>query len=135
MIVVWFSCGVASAVAAKVTLEKYPNDIVRVVNIPMAEEDSDNLRFKDDVASWLGVEIETYVHAKWPKSSAVEIWEHGKFMSNRYGAECTRTLKKGARYHKDCIERAKRSIEWHQLRLGMIKPQTPHRAEMRRWDE
>jgi hypothetical protein len=98
VIVVWFSCGVASAVAAKVTLEKYPHETVRIVNIPVAEEDEDNLRFKDDVARWLGVPIETFVHSKWPKSSAVEIWEHGRFMSNRFGAECTRTLKKGARY-------------------------------------
>ena len=96
MIVVWFSCGVASAVAAKITLDKYQD--VRVVNVPVAEEDRDNLRFKLDVEAWLGVSIETTTHSKWPKSSAVEIWEKGRFMSNRFGAECTRTLKKGARY-------------------------------------
>ena len=95
MIVVWFSCGVASAVAAKETLRRYEN--VRVVNVPVAEEDSDNTRFRMDVEAWLGVPIETITHSKWPKSSAAEIWEKGRFMSNVYGAECTRTLKKGAR--------------------------------------
>lgn len=103
MIVVWFSCGVASAVAAKVTLEKYSD--VRVVNIPVAEEDSDNIRFRMDVETWLDVPIETYTHSKHPKSSAVEIWEKGRFMSNRFGAECTRTLKKGARYEWQAINK------------------------------
>ena len=58
-IVVWFSCGAASAVAAKKTIEKYGDThIVRVVNNPIAEEDIDNLRFLDDVAYWLNKEIE-----------------------------------------------------------------------------
>lgn len=109
MTVVWFSCGVASAVAAKVTLEKYSN--VRIVNIPIAEEDNDNLRFKLDVESWLGVPIETVTHSKHPESSAAKIWEAGRFMSNRFGAECTRTLKKGARYEWQ----ASHKPDWHVL--------------------
>lgn len=105
MIVVWFSCGVASAVAAKVALELYPKHEVRIVNVPVIEEDSDNLRFKMDVEAWLGVPIETAFNSKWPKCSAVEIWEKGRFMSNRFGAECTRTLKKGARYEWEAIHK------------------------------
>ena len=58
MIVVWFSCGVASAVAAKLTIEKYSTQEVRVVNSPVIEEDLDNVRFLNDVEKWLGVEIE-----------------------------------------------------------------------------
>lgn len=103
MTVVWFSCGVASAVAAKVALKKLPD--VRIVNIPVLEEDADNIRFKDDVAKWLGVEIETFTHSKWPNSSAQEIWSQYGFMSNRFGAECTRTLKKGARYEWQAIHK------------------------------
>ena len=38
-IVVWFSCGATSAVAAKVTIEKYGKDNnVRIVNNPIKEE-------------------------------------------------------------------------------------------------
>lgn len=95
MIVVWFSCGVASAVAAKITLEKY--DDVRVVNCPIQEEHSDNIRFLKDVERWLGVEIETATNKKFQHSSAEALWESGRFMSNVYGADCTRQLKKGAR--------------------------------------
>lgn len=108
MIVVWFSCGVASAVAAKVALDSF--DDVRIVNIPIAEEDQDNIRFKEDVAKWLNYPIETYTHSKWPQSSAVELWERGRFMSNRFGAECTRTLKKGARYEWQAIHRPENHI-------------------------
>ena len=44
-IVVWFSCGAASTVAAKKTIELYGNShSIRVVNNPIKEEDSDNLR-------------------------------------------------------------------------------------------
>lgn len=111
MIVVWFSCGVASAVAAKKTLELYPDDNVRIVNTPLAGEHEDNLRFKKDVESWLGVDIETAINPKWPNSSANEIWEKYGWMSNPYGAECTRTLKKGARYEWEKTNKP----DWHVL--------------------
>jgi hypothetical protein len=98
VIAVWFSCGVASAVAAKVTLDKFGYLPIRILNTPVVEEDEDNLRFKDDVEKWLGVKVETLIHSKWPNHSAEEIWKKYGFMSNNFGAECTRTLKKGARY-------------------------------------
>ncbi len=111
MIAVWFSCGVASAVAAKMTLEKYKDDDVRIVNSPVIEEDSDNLRFKMDVEAWLGVSIETATNDNWPKCSAVEVWDKGKFMSNIYGADCTKKLKKEARYQWE----ADNKPDWHVL--------------------
>lgn len=109
MIVVWFSCGVASAVAAKMTLSRYDN--VRVVNTPVLEEDADNRRFLKDVEKWLHVPIETAIHSNHPNSSAEQIWKDGRFMSNRFGAECTRTLKKGARYQWE----REHKPDWHVL--------------------
>jgi len=111
MIAVWFSCGVASAVAAKLTCEKYSGEDVRILNTPMREEDSDNLRFKDDVEAWIGTKIETITNSKYPNSSAVELWEKTRFMSNRFGAECTRTLKKGARQQWQ----RENNPDWHVL--------------------
>lgn len=99
MIVVWFSCGVASAVAAKMTLNKYVGQPIRVVYCPVVEEDHDNLRFKLDVEKWLGVEIENAENPKFPKCSAYEVWERRRFMSGPKGAPCTLELKKEARYH------------------------------------
>ena len=97
-IAVWFSCGAASAVAAKKTIEKYGSfATVRVINNPVAEEHEDNRRFLKDVEKWLGVEIETAVNSKFPSGSAVEVWEKRKYMSGIAGAPCTLELKKVAR--------------------------------------
>jgi len=110
-IAVWFSCGVASAVAAKMTLDLYNNDFVRVVNNPVAEEHEDNLRFKADVESWLGVKIETATNSKYPSCSAVDVWAKKKFMSGPLGAPCTIELKKEARKQWEEINKP----DWHVL--------------------
>jgi hypothetical protein len=111
-IAVWFSCGAASAVAAKLTVEKYGARCkVRVLNNPIAEEDADNRRFLADVQVWLGREIEPVVAAKYPASSVVEVWDKRKFMSGPLGAPCTVELKKVARQE---WERAN-VVDWHVL--------------------
>ena len=99
-IVVWFSCGAASAIAAKKTIEKY-GDIctIRIVNNPIKEEDPDNRRFLKDVESWLGVEIELCVNPKYPNASIVEVFEKRRYISGVAGAPCTYELKKQARAH------------------------------------
>ena len=97
-IVVWFSCGAASAVAAKKTIEIYGKEnTVRIVNNPIKEEHSDNLRFLKDVEKWLGQEIEFAKNSNFPNASAVEIWSKRKYMSGVHGAPCTTELKKKAR--------------------------------------
>lgn len=98
VIAVWFSCGAASAVAAKMTLLKYGHYCdVRIVNNPVIEEDEDNRRFLKDVSDWLSHPIETAINKKYPNCSAVEVWSDRKFMSGNYGAPCTKFLKKHAR--------------------------------------
>jgi len=108
-IAVWFSCGAASAVAAKKTLEKY-GDIctVRVVNNPVAEEHPDNQRFLRDVEKWLGTEIETAINPKFPSCSAVDVWAQRKYMGGIAGAPCTLELKKAARQHWE----ASNPVDW-----------------------
>lgn len=98
VIVVWFSCGAASAVAAKKVIEKY-GDIakIRIVNNPVIEEHPDNARFLNDVEKWLGVSVETATCKKYPSCSAVDVWNREKFMSGPAGAPCTKFLKKSAR--------------------------------------
>lgn len=100
IIVVWFSCGAASAVAAKRTIDKY-GDLctIRVVNNPIAEEHKDNRRFLKDVQAWLGIEIEEATHPDYPEASCNSVWRDKKFMSSPQGAPCTKVLKKGARRH------------------------------------
>lgn len=98
VIAVWFSCGAASAVAAKKTIELYGSThTIRVVNNPIKEEDTDNLRFLKDVEKWLGVTIEFAVNSKFPTCSAVDVWEARQFMCGPKGAPCTGELKIKAR--------------------------------------
>lgn len=100
VIAVWFSCGAASAVAAKLTIEKYgETHTIRVLNNPVAEEDADNVRFLRDVEKWLDVHIESVVNPMFPSASAVEVWDHQQYMSGIAGAPCTKALKKLARKH------------------------------------
>lgn len=98
-IVVWFSSGAASAVAAKKTLELYGKDNkVIIVNNPIKEEDNDNIRFLHDVEEWLGVNIFYAINPKYNTCSTVDVWDKAKYMSGVAGAPCTKFLKKHARY-------------------------------------
>lgn len=103
-IAVWFSCGVASAVAAKLTIEKYSGTHhVRVINNPVAEEDEDNRRFLKNVEQWIGQPIEIAKNPKYPNASADEIWRDHRFMSGIQGAPCTVELKKKARQYWESV--------------------------------
>jgi len=97
-VAVWFSCGAASAVAAKRTVDLYnKNYYVRVLNNPVQEEDEDNRRFLKDVEEWIGVEIEEVRSKKYPNQSCKEVWDSRRYMSGISGAPCTLELKKRAR--------------------------------------
>ncbi len=97
-IAVWFSCGAASAVAAKLSLDFWgEGNEVLLLNNPVEEEDEDNRRFLKDCEQWLGVKIEEVRSSKYPSQSCVEVWEARRFMSGVQGAPCTLELKKKAR--------------------------------------
>ena len=94
-IAVWFSCGAASAVAAKLTLDWYGADNkVSILNNPIKEETDDNQRFLQDVEKWLDVKIEHVISTKFKTQSCAEVWERERYMSGAAGAACTRALKK-----------------------------------------
>ena len=106
MIAVWFSCGAASAVAAKKTIELYGKDHeIRIINNPVKEEHEDNLRFLRDVEKWLGVKIEFANNSKYPGASAYDVWEKKKYMSGVRGAPCTQELKKKARQEWEVLNK------------------------------
>lgn len=98
-IAVWFSCGVASAVAAKLTIEKYGNTHkILIVNNPVVNEHSDNQRFLNDIEKWLNVKIIKAINSKFPSADIVDVFDKIKYMSGVAGASCTKHLKKEARY-------------------------------------
>lgn len=111
-IAVWFSCGAASAVAAKKTVEQYGNKfLIRVLNNPILEEDEDNGRFLKDVQEWIGIKVETVSSKKFPSNSAVDVWKKRQFMSGPLGAPCTLELKKYARQEWE----KENHVDWHVL--------------------
>jgi hypothetical protein len=95
-VVVWFSCGAASAVAAKLALEKYQERACIVYCDTMKSEHPDNQRFFDDVQRWIGREI---IKIKSRKYETVdEVFEHRRYLSGIAGAPCTVEMKKVPRY-------------------------------------
>lgn len=98
IIAVWFSCGVASAVTAKKTIELYgKNHTIRILNNPIKDEHEDNLRFLKDCENWLGLKIESVVNKNFNEQSINEVFIKRKYMSGIKGAPCTFELKKKAR--------------------------------------
>lgn len=92
--VVHFSCGAASAVAAKLTVAKHRDHMV-IVNAWLAEEHPDNERFRDDCQRWLGFPI-TVLRDERHGASARAVWRsRGYMVSNRRGiASCADALKR-----------------------------------------
>ena len=112
IIAVWFSCGAASAVAAKLVVDKYKNTHeIFIVNNPIKEEHPDNLRFKDDIEKWLDHPIIEAKCKEYPSASIVDVFNKRKYMSGRMGAPCTMLLKKQARYEFELLH----DIDWHVL--------------------
>jgi hypothetical protein len=91
---VWFSCGVTSAVAAKLALQKYAGAAfdVHVCYCDTGSEHGDNARFFRDVQSWLGVEIKVLRSEKY--KNVDEVIEGERFIVGPNGAPCTKFLKR-----------------------------------------
>jgi hypothetical protein len=87
-----FSCGAASAVAAKLAIHKYGDERIVVTYSDPGSESSDNPRFLRDCERWLGVEIITLPKGKYADTWAV--WEGERFITSHAGAPCTGFLKR-----------------------------------------
>lgn len=89
---VWFSCGAASAVAAKLAVEKYGDACTVVYCDTMATEHPDNARFFADAEKWIGRKIEKVRSEKY--ATVDEVFERRRYMSGIAGAICTTEMKK-----------------------------------------
>lgn len=78
-IVAWFSCGAASAVAAKLAIEKYGTSCDVVYCDTLSTEHEDNARFFRDVEQWLGRTITVIRSEKY--ASIDEVFERRRYMS------------------------------------------------------
>ena len=94
---VWFSCGGPSAVAAKKAIEtcSETHEVVIVNCDTRPSEHSDNYRFSVEVERWLGQPI---VYIRNEKYATVdEVFEKERYMAGIGGARCTTELKKKPR--------------------------------------
>ena len=97
MIVCWFSCGAASAVATKFAIEKYGIENIRIVNNPVVTEHPDNKRFMKSCEKWFGKQIEIAINPCYKSCNPEDVWNDYRIMSMPRFAPCSRELKQYAR--------------------------------------
>ncbi len=93
--IVWFSCGAASAVAAKLAVEQGVEGLSVVHCDTLESEHPDNRRFLLDVQSWIGRPIESIRSQKY--SDIDDVFVRARYMAGIAGARCTTELKKKPR--------------------------------------
>ena len=81
------------------------------VNNPVIEEHHDNKRFAEDVAKWVGIDIQYAVNSNYPLASVVDVFDRRKGMAFPHGAPCTVELKKRARQEWEKTN----PVDWHVL--------------------
>jgi hypothetical protein len=94
--VVWFSCGVASAVAVQRCLTQYTGEYdIAVARCVVANEHPDNGRFTKDCERWFGVPIINLISPKYV--SCWDVWERERYLVGPQGAPCTKHMKRNVR--------------------------------------
>src|ERR1017187_1825054 len=93
-VLAWFSCGDASAVAAKLAVEKYGEDCEVCYCDTFAYEHPDNRRFFADVERWLGKKIKV-LSGKY--ADIYDVFDRTGWLIGPAGARCTTELKKNVR--------------------------------------
>lgn len=87
----WFSCGAASAVAAKLAVEKYGDCEVLYCDT-LEYEHPDNRRFMADVERWIGVPVKLLRSEKY--ADIFDVFDKTGYLVGPGGARCTTELKK-----------------------------------------
>lgn len=94
-IVVWFSAGAASAVAAKLALSAYPGADVLIARCIVKNEHPDNDRFAADCAAWFGQPVMDLASREY--ADCWDVWEKRRYLNGIAGAPCTLEMKKKVR--------------------------------------
>jgi hypothetical protein len=99
-VLVWFSCGAASAVVANLAVDKYPECEVLYCDT-LAYEHPDNMRFLNDVSAWIGKDIKILKSSKY--IDIYDVFDKTGWLVGVGGARCTTELKKNVRkeYQRD----------------------------------
>ncbi|MAH47726.1 hypothetical protein CMI37_18035 [Candidatus Pacearchaeota archaeon] len=95
-VVVWFSCGAASAVAAKLAVQEYGDRCV-IAYCDTGGEHPSNKKFLLDVEKWVGRKILILKNKK-GFVDHFDVYRKTKYIKSHRGAMCTVELKKKCRY-------------------------------------
>jgi hypothetical protein len=87
--VVWYSCGAASAIAAKMTLVDTPDAVITYC--ATRSEHPDNERFMQDCQRWFNRGITRLSSLEY--QDTWHVWEARKYLAGIHGAPCTTALK------------------------------------------
>lgn len=92
--IVWFSCGAASAVAARLAVESYPDAVIAYCDTRKFEH-PDNERFMREVSVWVGRPITLLRSVRY--SDIYDVFDRTGWLVGPSGARCTLELKKRVR--------------------------------------
>ena len=94
-VICWFSGGVTSAIACKISIDLYGLHNCRFIFIDTKNEDADTYRFLEDCENWYGAKIERMSNNKY--NNIDEVWEKFGGMNFAHGAICSAELKRNVR--------------------------------------
>jgi len=96
-IIAWWSGGVTSAVACRISIDLFGANRVRVIFIDTKNEDDDTYRFMSDCEKWYQIPIETITSME--VQSIQEVWRLHNSLNTANGAICSNVLKRRVREH------------------------------------
>ena len=85
-----FSCGAASAVAAKLAIADHPDAVI--INAYIENEHKDNRRFLADCEKWFGKSVTILRDEKFG-ADIIQVFRRKRFISSPRGAACSSVLK------------------------------------------
>lgn len=94
-IICWWSGGITSATACKLTIDKYGKENCRVIMLDTKNEDKDTYRFLTDCEKWYGIKIDRLVSTDY--SNIQETWYKHLSLNTAKGAICSYMLKRRVR--------------------------------------
>lgn len=93
--ILWFSCGVTSAVACKIAIEDYGKENCVIAYIKIGSAHPDNARFIAACEQWYGMPINIWQSERY--KDQYDVVRKTRYVNGPSGARCTKELKKEVR--------------------------------------
>lgn len=107
---IWFSCGITSAIATKLSIEEYGKKNCEIYYIHIDTAHKDNERFIADCERWFGAKINIAKSDKY--KDQFDVIDKIRYINGVNGAPCTLWLKKKVR------EQVEKLVDWENQVFG-----------------